>query len=146
MSQNSGVIVIFPIYGQWGAIQMLDSGCIICKTYIIINSNLLFTKTEKRTKKSQLSSQTVSLNKGSILSKKCRSFAKNVDIRKIRRPWYQKVYFMKLNMDVCLSTKFKVSSIILTVFRQDGDGELVLTKKKLLQNKHLKMPLRLGLR
>ena len=74
------------------------------------------------------------------------SFAKNVDIRKIRRPWYQKVYFMKLNMDVCLSTKFKVSSIILTVFRQGGDGELVLTKKKLLQNKHLKMPLRLGLR
>ena len=53
---------------------------------------------------------------------------------------------MKLNMDVCLSTKFKVSSIILTVFRQDGDWELVLTKKKLLQNKHLKMPLRLGLR
>ena len=53
---------------------------------------------------------------------------------------------MKLNMDVCLSTKFKVSSIILTVFRQDGDWELVLTKKKLLQNKNLKMPLRLGLR
>ena len=53
---------------------------------------------------------------------------------------------MKLNMDVCLRTKFKVCSIILTVFRQDGEGELVLTKKKLLQNENLKMPLRLGLR
>ena len=38
---NYDVIVIFPIYGKFGAIQKLDSGGIICKTYIFINSNLL---------------------------------------------------------------------------------------------------------
>ena len=40
MSANYGVIVIFPIYGQFGAIQKPDSGRIVCKTYIFINSNL----------------------------------------------------------------------------------------------------------
>ena len=40
MSVNYGVIVIFPIYGQFGAIQKPDSGRIVCKTYIFINSNL----------------------------------------------------------------------------------------------------------
>ena len=38
---NCDVIVIFPIYGQIGAIRKLDFGCIVCKTYIFINSNLL---------------------------------------------------------------------------------------------------------
>ena len=41
MSKNCDVIVIFPIYGQFGAIQKPDSGHIICKTYVFINSNLL---------------------------------------------------------------------------------------------------------
>ena len=41
MSANSDVIVIFPIYGQFGAIRKPDSGRIVCKTYIFINSNLL---------------------------------------------------------------------------------------------------------
>ena len=41
MSVNCDVIVIFPIYGQFGAIRKLDSGRIVCKTYIFINSNLL---------------------------------------------------------------------------------------------------------
>ena len=40
MSKNCGVIVIFPIYGQFGAIRKPNSGCIACKTYIFINSNL----------------------------------------------------------------------------------------------------------
>ena len=34
------VIVFFPIYGQFGAIHKPDSGRIVCKTYIFINSNL----------------------------------------------------------------------------------------------------------
>ena len=38
---NCEVIVIFPIYGQFGAIRKPDAGCIVCKTYIFINSNLL---------------------------------------------------------------------------------------------------------
>ena len=41
MSENCDVIVIFPIYGQFGAIRKPDSGRIVCKTYIFINSNLL---------------------------------------------------------------------------------------------------------
>ena len=41
MSANCDVVVIFPIYGQSGAIRKLDPGGIVCKTYISINSNLL---------------------------------------------------------------------------------------------------------
>ena len=41
MSKNCDVIVIFPIYDQFVAIRKPDSGCIACKTYIFINSNLL---------------------------------------------------------------------------------------------------------
>ena len=39
--KNCDVIVIFPIYGQFGAIWKPDSGYIVCKTYIFINSNFL---------------------------------------------------------------------------------------------------------
>ena len=41
MVANCYVITIFPIYGQFGAIQKPDSGRIICKIYISINSNIL---------------------------------------------------------------------------------------------------------
>ena len=41
MSKNCDVIVIFPIYDQFGAIRKPDSGGIVCKTYIFINSNVL---------------------------------------------------------------------------------------------------------
>ena len=41
MSANCDVIVIFSIYGQFRAIWKPDSGCIICITYIFINSHLL---------------------------------------------------------------------------------------------------------
>ena len=41
MSADCDMIVVFLIYGQFGAIRKLDSGCIVCKTYIFINSNLL---------------------------------------------------------------------------------------------------------
>ena len=44
MSKNQQimtVIVIFQIYDQFGAIRKPDSGCIVCKTYIFINSNFL---------------------------------------------------------------------------------------------------------
>ena len=40
-STNCDVIVIFQIYDQFGAIRKPDSRCIVCKTYIFINSNLL---------------------------------------------------------------------------------------------------------
>ena len=41
MSANCDVIVIFPIYGQFGAIRKPDSGFMVCKTYIFISSSLL---------------------------------------------------------------------------------------------------------
>ena len=41
MLTNCDVIVIFLIFGQFGAIQKPDSGRIVCKTYIFIKSNLL---------------------------------------------------------------------------------------------------------
>ena len=48
MSENCDVIVIFPIYGQFGAIRKPDSGRIVCKTYVFINSNLLSYKNWKQ--------------------------------------------------------------------------------------------------
>ena len=42
ISKNCDVIAIFPIYGQFGAIWKPDSGRIVCKTCISINSNSLF--------------------------------------------------------------------------------------------------------
>ena len=41
MSENCDVIVIFPIYGYFGAIWKLDSGSMVCKTYIFVSINPL---------------------------------------------------------------------------------------------------------
>ena len=41
MSKNYDVIVIFQIYSQFGEIRKPDSGRIVFKTYIFINSYLL---------------------------------------------------------------------------------------------------------
>ena len=41
MSANCDVIVIFPIYGQFGVIQKPDSARRVRKTKIFINSNFL---------------------------------------------------------------------------------------------------------
>ena len=41
MSENFDVIVIFQIYVEFGAIRKPDSGHIVFKIYIFINSNLL---------------------------------------------------------------------------------------------------------
>ena len=49
---NYDVIVIFPIFSEFGVMQKPDSGQIVCKTYIFINNNLLSCKTENRIKKS----------------------------------------------------------------------------------------------
>ena len=48
MSENCDVIVIFPIYGQFGAFWKPDSGRIAFKTYVFINSNLLSYKNRKQ--------------------------------------------------------------------------------------------------
>ena len=48
MSANCDVIVIFPTYGQFGAIRTPDFGHIVSKPYIFINSNLLSYKNWKQ--------------------------------------------------------------------------------------------------
>ena len=41
ISESCEAIAIFPIYVQFGANRKPDSRCIVYKTYIFINSNLL---------------------------------------------------------------------------------------------------------
>ena len=41
MSESCDVIVIFLIFGQFGAVRRPDSGHRVCKSYVFINSNLL---------------------------------------------------------------------------------------------------------
>ena len=48
MSANCDVVVFFPIYGQFAAMQKPDSGCMVYKTYIFINSDLLSERTWKQ--------------------------------------------------------------------------------------------------
>ena len=48
MSRNCNVIAIFLIYSQFGAIQKLDSGRIVCKTYIFIKSKILSSENWKQ--------------------------------------------------------------------------------------------------
>ena len=95
MSDNCDVVVILPIYGQFGAILKPDSGRIVCKTYIFINSNFLSYKNWKQNNKisQKHSSHTIALRyyfcpKMVIFCKKMLTSAK------LRRSWYQKVYFL----------------------------------------------------
>ena len=39
-SEDCDVIVIFPIFGQFGAVRRQDSGHRVCKSYVFSNSNL----------------------------------------------------------------------------------------------------------
>ena len=41
MSANCDIIVTILIYGQFRAIRKPDSACMVCKTSIFINNNLL---------------------------------------------------------------------------------------------------------
>ena len=48
MSTNCDIIVIFPIYSQFGAVWKPDSKRIVFKIFIFINSNLLSYKNCKK--------------------------------------------------------------------------------------------------
>ena len=121
MSTNCDVIVIFLIYGQFGAIQKLDPRCKICKIYIFINcATCYLKKTESRTKKLAhywlIWVKVLFCQKMPIFSKKLLTWAKLRELTK-------KACFLKLHMCVYLCNKFQVSSIILTIFRQRrGEG------------------------
>ena len=45
---------------------------------------------------------------------------KMLTLAKLRRPWYQKLYFLKLHMNDYLRAKCQVSNVSLTSFRQVG--------------------------
>ena len=47
MSENCDVIVFFPIYGQFGEIRKSYFERVVCKTYILITSNLSSCKNRK---------------------------------------------------------------------------------------------------
>ena len=51
MSANCDVIIVFPIYGQFGAIRKPDSGCMSVKLTFSLIVTFYLTKTENRTKK-----------------------------------------------------------------------------------------------
>ena len=69
MSTNCDVIVILPIYGQFGAIGKPDSRRMACKTYIFINSDFL-QKLKTKLKNLYHTSHTIPLSKGTLFDKK----------------------------------------------------------------------------
>ena len=48
MSANYDAIIIFLIYGPFGAIQKMDFRHIVCNSYVFVYSNLLFYKNWKQ--------------------------------------------------------------------------------------------------
>ena len=48
MLVNCDVVAIFPIYDQFEAIRQPDSGRIVCKNYILIESNFVSYKNWKQ--------------------------------------------------------------------------------------------------
>ena len=86
-----------------------------------LGKTFILTKTENKTKKS--------LTQLSYCSEKRYCFyqwvltfckTKMPTSARLRGSWHYRVYLMKLNMFLYSLTKFQVSSIILTSFRQDG--------------------------
>ena len=92
MSENFNVIAIFPMFGQFGATWNPDSGCIVCKTCIFIDSNhsnLILRKRKTELKNLKHSSHTVTLGKGIIFAKKrCFSSDKMLTSANLRGPLY----------------------------------------------------------
>ena len=85
MSSNCNVIIIFSMYGQFGAIWKSDSRCIVCKSYIFSNINLLSWKPENRTKKTFKTTLTLLLwVKVPFLSKMLIFLQKKADLSKIK--------------------------------------------------------------
>ena len=80
-----------------------------------------------------------------LLPKNADFLKKMLKLAKLRGPWYQKVCLLKLHTCLYLCTKFQVSSITPTTFRQEEVGNFIPT---LLppQNEPLKNPPRLGLK
>ena len=111
---NCDVNVIFPIYGQFGAIRKLDFAWMVYLTYILHLSY----KTESRTNK--ISNTVLILLfwvKVLFLRENAIFLQKNADISKIKGVLVPKDVFSE-TIYAYLSTKLLVFSIILTSFRQ----------------------------
>ena len=86
MSANCDVIVIFPIYDQFGAIWKPDSGCTVCKFYIFIYRVLSSFKNWKQNKNISNTALTTSLWVKVLLLPKNADFLQKDDaISKIKR-------------------------------------------------------------
>ena len=75
MSANCNIILIFPIYGQFGAICKPDSGSMGCKTYISLIAIFYLTKTENKTKKYLTQISCYCFEQGTIFDKNADFFA-----------------------------------------------------------------------
>ena len=122
-------------FGSW-----IRKNDLICGNFIFIKINTFcLTKTENRAKKSltQLSHYCFEYKHYTIFAKK--NLKKKKKLASTKKGTKEVlVYFLKLHMCVYLRTKFKVSSIILTSFRQWSNFTSPL------QNKPLKSLPRLG--
>ena len=96
MSANCTVIVIFPIYDQFGAIRKADSRLMFCQTYTFINSNL---SSYKNCKKNQKLSNTDLILlfwvKVLFLTKNTNIFQNNAGISKMKEVLVLKGKFSK---------------------------------------------------
>ena len=110
MSANCNVIINFPIYGQYGTIWKPDSGNIVYKIYIFIESNLLSYKNWKQNLKTSNTNLTLLLRVKLLFLLNAIFLQKMLTSAKLRGPWYWKVYFLELNMCVYLRTKFRHES------------------------------------
>ena len=85
MSENYDVIVIFRIFGQFGAIRRPDSGHRVCKSYVFSNRNLLSYKNWKQNLKISNTALTLLLwVKVLFWTKNANFLQKNADISKIK--------------------------------------------------------------
>ena len=110
MLKNYDVIVIFPIYGQFGAMRKPDSGRIVCKTYAFINGNLLSYKNWQQNLKIFNKALTLLLwEKVLFLVKNGAFLRKNADISRTKWALVLKKYIFWNYICVCtyvLSLKF----------------------------------------
>ena len=105
MAESCDVIAIFLIYGQVGAIWKPDSGRIVSKTYISINSNLLSYKNWKRNLESSNTAPTLLLwVKVLFWPKNADFFQNNADISKIKA--WPAILFKKRLWHRCFPVNF----------------------------------------
>ena len=94
MSTNCDIIVVFPIFGQFGAILKPDSKRIVSKTYIFNKGNLFSYKNRKQNKKISNTAIKILLWIKVLLWPKNADFLQgNADISKIKRAWVLKRIF-----------------------------------------------------